>query len=87
MLSEKRNRTRFIVQYCLCKLKHITIPYIFQIHIYVNKHMNGELEGHTLNTREWVPMCEGVLDQGWVMKGKKQNKAKNKRDSHGPTMM
>lgn len=39
--------------------------------------MNGELEGHTLNTREWVPMWEGVLDQGWVMKGKKQNKTKN----------
>lgn len=38
--------------------------------------MNGELEGHTLNTQEWVPIWEGVLDQGWVMKGEetKQNK-------------
>lgn len=88
MLSEKRNRTRFIVQYCLCKLKHITIPYIFsQIHIYVNKHMNGRLEGHMLNTREWVPMWEGGWDQGWLMKGTKQNKIKTKRTSHGSMMI
>lgn len=76
-LSEKSNRTRFIVQYCLCKLKHITIPYIFHRYTYVNKHMNGGLEGHTLNTREWVPMWEGGMGSGMGDEGDKIKQIKD----------
>ena len=49
--------------------------------------MNGGLEGRTLNTREWVPMWKGAWDQGWAMKGTKQNKIKNIRASYGPMMI
>lgn len=35
-----------------------------------------------LNTQEWVLVWERGWDQGWVMKGTKQNEIKNKWALH-----
>lgn len=49
-----RNQVRFLAQCNLCNLQAKTYKHFLMVHIYLSRHLQFGLEGHTLHTVEWV---------------------------------